>query len=251
MPAIRQAFAAAAAARKPPPKKAGPGQTARTWGFILTGGLWGSLGDWAQSSLGSLFESFGDIRRNAPPRPDVTLPDFPAIPSLPSLDAIMTRIGRPSGLDTVALSARLRTEAASALAARRIPPGILQDPASLFAQERRELEASAGRPALQLDDERLRDLIYLAVGRVLPPALRVYAPDVRELFDWLDRTVYGNERAPLEHPMLDIEDSGRLRPVVQMLTVRSLGGFAPDLRAFRDLLVEELGTRTYLAPQAV
>jgi hypothetical protein len=105
-----------------------------------------------------------------------------------------------------------------------------------------------GRPALQLDDERLRDLIYLAVGRVLPAALRIYAPDVRKAFDLLDEEVYGEEREPLAQPMLDLADSGRLRPIVELLSVRSEGGFAPDVRAFRDLLFEELEGRTYLAP---
>ena len=135
---------------------------------------------------------------------------------------------------------------------RDVAEGALKDPISVFARQRRTLEKEIGRPKLQLNDQNLRDLIYLAVGRVLPPALRVYAPDVRAFFDMLDKEVYGVKPAPLpEHPMLDIEDSGRLRPIVHVLTLRQDGGYTADLRAFRDLLIEQLEARAYLAPQPV
>jgi hypothetical protein len=51
-------------------------------------------------------------------------------------------------------------------------------------------------------------------------------------------------------PQLELSDSGLLRPVVEVLTIRSSGGFAPDLRAFRDLVVEAMERQTYLAPDA-
>jgi hypothetical protein len=246
MPAVREAFAQAA--RRPPEE---PGLIpidplgdlgSAIWRgtlYAITGGFTGSLND--------LIESFGRIR--FPSFPAVTPPGFPALPTIESLDAIMARIGRPTGLDATALTERLRAEADAALAERHVPAELLRDPTSAFALERRDLLASRGRPTLRLDDERLRDLIYLAAGRVLPPALRVYAPDVRALFDQIDREVYDIERPPLEHPMLELEDNGRLRPVVQMLTVRARGADAPDVRAFRDLLVEELRGRAYAAVQ--
>jgi hypothetical protein len=241
MPAIGEAFTTSGGgADQEAAEESQMGFFGRSALWIVTGGLTGSLEN--------LFESFENI--DVPDFPELAVPEFPATPSLPDLDEIMQRIGEPSGLDMTTLSERLRSEAEAALAERDIPEGILRRPASAFALERRELERTMGRPELQLDDERLRDLIYIAVGRVLPPALRVYAPDVREMFDALDEQVYGVERTPLEHPMLDIEDSGRLRPVVDLLTIRSDGGFAPDLRAFRDLLIDELEGRAYLVPTA-
>ena len=242
MPTVREAFTAAAGGGDEEAAEEEQEGFFTRWvvdplAWVATGGLTGSLEN--------LFESLGNIP--IPDFPELEVPDFPDTPSLPDLDAIMERIGEPSGLDSAALSERLRREAEAALGARDIPEELLRDPVSAFAMERLDLERAMGRPELRLDDERLRDLIYIAVGRVLPPALRVYAPDVRELFDTLDEEVYGLEREPLDHPMLDIEDSGRLRPVVELLTVRSGGGFAPDVRAFRDLLVEELEDRAYLA----
>jgi hypothetical protein len=47
--------------------------------------------------------------------------------------------------------------------------------------------------------------------------------------------------------MHDLKDNGRLRPVVRRLVIRS-DALASDVRGFRDVLVEELEARTYLAP---
>jgi hypothetical protein len=252
LPAIADAFA------NPPEAPAGSGDDGgSSWAgrnlgdpllYTITGGLLGSLWGVFDGSLGQLLGAIDEVA--VPGFPELEIPSFPDSPTLPDLSEIMTRIGEPSGLDAGALTARLDAEASAALAAREIPPELLRDPTSAFALERRDLERTMGRPALQLDDERLRDLIYLAVGRVLPAALRIHAPDVRDAFDRLDEEVYREEREPLARPMLDLGDSGRLRPIVERLTVRSKGGFAPDVRAFRDLLVEELEGRTYLAPAA-
>jgi hypothetical protein len=50
-----------------------------------------------------------------------------------------------------------------------------------------------------------------------------------------------------DHPQIELQDSGLLRPVVGMLTIRSQGGFAPDLRVFRDLVMAALQQQTYRA----
>lgn len=247
MPAVGAAFTAAA--NRPPPE---PGLIpidpigdigGAIWDgtkWVFSGGLTGSIND--------LIESFDRV--HVPPFPAVTVPPFPSPPAIEGIDAIMTRLGRPAAFDATALAERMQAEADAALAGRRVPAEVLRDPTSQFARERRALEASHPAPTLQFDDERLRDLIYLAVGRVLPPALRTYAPDVRALFDEIDRGVYDAHPAALEHPMLELEDNGRLRPVVHLLTVRAHDGAAPDVGAFRDLLVEELRGRPYLVRQA-
>ena len=213
--------------------------------YTASGGLSGSVRD--------LIESVGRLHFPAPPA--ITMPAFPPLPVIESLDAIMTRIGRPAGLDATALSERLQAEADAALADRHLPGEVLRDPPSVFARERRELRATLGVPTLHAregdmpGDRELRDLLYLAVGRVLPPALRVYAPKVRAMFAEIDSAVYHDPQPPLAHPMLELEDNGRLRPVVELLTVRAHDADAPDVRAFRDLLLDELRGRSYLALQ--
>ena len=100
----------------------------------------------------------------------------------------------------------------------------------------------------------MRDLIYLVVGRILPPALRVYAPDVRDAFDKLDEKIYGKkaQKKPAAErlPLLELEDNGRLRPVVTRLTLRAKDGNEPDLQAFRDMVLEAMKGQAYLAPAA-
>jgi hypothetical protein len=254
MPAVIEAFRAG-----PGPKKKEEEEESPVLDFFLFGitdGLLGGIGP-IRGSVPDLVESLGTLP--VPGFPEIEVPEFPSPPTTADLEEIMRRIGEPAGLDTEALTERLRDEAEAAELG--VDSSILADPASAFAQDRAALEA-LGRPELRrggadllpgllLGDERLRDLIYLALGRVLPGALRVHAPQVRELFDAFDERVYGLEpEAPPEHPMLDMGDSGRLRPVVGLLRIVSPGGFAPDLRAFRDVLVEQLEGLTYLADPA-
>lgn len=237
-PAVKEAFAAAAKDKKKEKEEEGMGWAGRAALYAVTGGLTGSLNDLIASFDGIAFPGF-------PGLPDLALP---AVPDLPDWGKIADRVGRPAPLDRADLDARLKKEASDALAERKVPPGLLKDPASAFALERAALRASRPPPVLRLDDERLRDLVYVAVGRVLPAALRIHAPAVREALDALDETVYGQTDVPLQHPMLELKDNGALRPVVKVLEVRALGGsgFAPDVRAFRDLLVGALNERKYL-----
>lgn len=243
MPGVKEAFAAAAADKKEKEKKEKSHWSLRATLYTVTGGLTGSLND--------LLDAIGAMA--FPGAPGFAVPDFPAVPALPDLEAITKKVGPPAPLDQARLTKRLEKEAADALAERKVPPGLLKNPVSAFGLERRELEKTRPEPVLNLDDERLRDLIYVAVGRVLPAAFRMHAPGVREAFDLVDEQVYGEKKAPLEHPMLELKDDGVLRPVVKVLAVRALegSGFAPDVRAFRDLLVEALQGQKYLATVAV
>jgi hypothetical protein len=104
----------------------------------------------------------------------------------------------------------------------------------------------------------LRDAVYAAVGRVLPAALRLQAPKLREYFDKLDDKIY--QTAPTagslpEPPQLELADSGLLRPIVEVLAIRAPNNaYAPDLRAFRDMVRAAMVNQSYMAadtaPQA-
>lgn len=239
IPDVTAAFAAA----PPPPVDDSESALDSTLYNVLSFGLTHDIRD--------LINSAGNIEFPAMPQLDV--PAFPELPSMPDISAIADRIGRPASLDEAALRPP-ETTGDSVRARMGIPPELRQRPRSAFAGERARLDA-AGHPVLRLPseapmrlgDEQIRDLIYIAAGRVLPAALRSMAPGIRKLFDAVDAEVYDVERTPLDQPMLELEDNGRLRPVVSTLTIRS-DALAPDVRAFRDLLVAELEARAYLAP---
>lgn len=238
MPAVGKAFSDAAKAPKPKPPliPIDAGDALLDAGlYALTGGFTGSLND--------LLDSFDTVK--FPAFVVSAIPDFPSTPTIEGIDDIMKRIGKPAALDETALTQRVEQEAKAALKARHVPDALLRDPRSGLAGDRRELLRTEGTPTLLLTDEQLRDAIYLAVGRILPPELRVHAPDVRALFDEFDAEVYGITPTAETLPMLEIEDNGRLRPVVGMLSLRAKGGFEPDVRAFRDLLLQEIHARTY------
>jgi hypothetical protein len=214
------------------------------WWYVGYGATLGLLGD-----IDNLVESGKKIK--LPGLPDATLPEFPGLPKLPDLDALSKQLGAPGPFDTAAVSSQAQASAAALRAKLGLPAEIGKRPRSAFAGERAEL-GKEGDPYLRsvpwlLGDKELRDLIYIAVGRALPSALRPLAEDVKAGFDELDQDVYGEEPAKLGTPMPTLEDNGLLRPVVGKLVIRS-DGLAADLRGFRDVLVEELEARTYLAP---
>jgi hypothetical protein len=255
---LMPAFIAAFEAAQPPAEEENgePIQVMlRSWWMEgLTGGIIGpGLGSRAADVIDAV------QRLSLPPRPDITLPQIPSAPTLPDLDALLAAHPRPEIPDFAAMTSELVDIAVEAQASARVPPEIARTPASAFAQERHRLEAESPRPVLQLDDTRLRDLIYIAVGRVLPPALRVYAPDVRALFDRIDEQVYGapemteEQQAALAEQLLpqeDLGDSGLLRTVVGDLRFVTARGEMPDLRAFRDLVIEAVQAQVYPAPAA-
>lgn len=210
-----------------------------------TGGV---FGEGVSENIADLLQAVRDI--SLPTLPSFELPALPSPPTLPDVPALRSSIGLPGPIDFAGEAARLLERAQAEQSARPLPEEILRRPRSAFAAERDRLHAIG--PQLTEQDRRLRDLIYLAVGRVLPPALRVHAPKVRAMFDELDQRIFGGAPpAPAEDlPQLELPNSGRLRPIVQQLTIRSRGGFAVDLRAFRDFVVDAMTAQTYVAPDA-
>jgi hypothetical protein len=209
------------------------GQVEDAAAYAATGGLTGEVND--------LIDAFGALRM--PGLPELDLPEFPALPTLP--DTWVLGGTEPAVPDFGAEARRLLDEARAAAGPE--PAEFLRHPPSGFAAERRALDA-AGPPVLDATERGLRDMIYLAVGRVLPAALRIQAPAVRAIFDEIDATLYPD--APQDphpdHPQQILPDSGRLQPQVAKLTIRASHRFAaPDLRVFRDRLVEVMGTQGY------
>ena len=225
-------------------------KTLRSWWLQdLSGGVSGRVAgilDWID-------------RFSLPPFPALPAASVPTLPSLPDLGVIQRAHPLPSVPDTGRLIDEL---AAGAWAKQRIlptPPELLRSPASVFASEQRRLEAAAPLPSFRMDDVRLRDLIYIAVGRILPPALRTYAPDLRALFDRIDEGVYRakpltNEQRAAQPQLLlptpDLADSGKLRPVIGNLRF-----VAPQGRGFPSPSFPRPGARSgpgtvYFVPAA-
>lgn len=219
-----------------------------------TGGSGGSgpaLPGWLSSGLGYFF---------GPP------PPLPSSPALPDLAAIEAMLGRPDlSLDRAGIET----------AASRIPAGLLDvflladgarasfdraaRPPSEFARARRELTRELGAPPsevlarIRTEELPLREALAAVMGRVLPPAIRAYLPDLLDLFRTLDEEVYGvtpEQPATPAFPVLHVPESRRLRVVVRRLQVRSAGSDAPHVGVFRDRLIEALQRQSYLAPTA-
>lgn len=213
-------------------------------------GWLGSAWDWTKdtaadaytlgltSQIEDLQEAAGRLRLPAIPE-FADLPDIPDLPTLPDASSLIGQT--PTAPD-------LGDEALRLLRGATLPPipeELLRRPRSAFAGQRPE------RPTLSDHERNLRDAIYLAVGRVLPAALRIHAPDLRALFDRVDDNLYPDApRDPLpnlDHPQQTLPDSGRLAPRVGTLRIRTREGVtaAPDLRAFRDRLSDALHGQTY------
>lgn len=252
---IMPAFIEAIKSAPPPPVSTEPPiqeGLRSTTAELFSGGI---IGPGIGSRVADILDSID--RFSLPPRPDLDLPALPKTPTLPDLDALMAKHPRPEIPDFGALTDELVAGGWQAQATAPVPPELARTPASAFAAERRKLEAERSKPVLTLDDTRLRDLIYITVGRILPPALRVYAPDVHAFFDRVDEEIYGArkkndaERAAAAAALLpqqDLVDSGRLSPSIGKLRFIAPGGQPPDLRAFRDLVVNAMQEHAYLAP---
>jgi hypothetical protein len=218
------------------------------WLILSDALLWGTAG--VLENAANVIRSVRRLR--LPTTPSSSIPALPSMPTLPDTAALRAGIGLPGPIDFAAQARRLLEEARAAQGRAEVPAALLRRPASQFAAERARQQA-LGPPVLSERETQLREAVYLAVGRVLPPALRVYAPRLHNLFQQIDALLYGGGEPPNpspEMPQLELSDSGLLRPVVEVLTIRSSGGFAPDLRAFRDLVVEAMERQTYLAPDA-
>ena len=256
MPVVNLAFGAMPGPPPPPP----PPSSAwyNRLGRALKGaGKWVATEAADELYLGDILEGIDDVTAAAgrlaiPSFPDVSVPALPTMPSLPDTAALRAGISPTTEIDLSATRDALMEDARRRSGEMPLPDELRRMPRSAFAGERRRLEAM-GRPVISERESQLRDMIYAAIGRVLPPAMRIHAPAVRSMFDELDHYINGaaapDEHAP-ELPQLDLADSGRLRPQVRMLTIRSNRGMPADLRAFQTMLVEALGQRQYYAPAA-
>lgn len=130
------------------------------------------------------------------------------------------------------------------------PASVFRGESALMAREFGVDTPDAALDALRTHELRYRDLLYTVVGRILPALARIRIPDLLDVFDRLDRELYGRDvpaRTP-DFPVRDLPDNGRLRPVVRKLTVRAAGGDAVSLRNIANDLTRLLREQTYLAP---
>lgn len=243
----------------PPPEPPEPDRAwyERAWDAVADAGKWVVTEGVDAAYLGGILQAVDDTRAaigrvTLPSTPSFTMPAIPSLPSLPDTAAIDASIGRPADIDLGAARDALMEEARARAAEAPMPPELLRTPRSAFTRERLLLNV-IGNPVVSARESQLRDMIYAAVGRVLPPALRMHADKVRALFDQVDEHVYGGPEAPdppTVFPELVLEDSGQLRTRVQLFSIRA-NGAAADLRAFQSMLVDAIRGQEYYAADAV
>jgi hypothetical protein len=131
-------------------------------------------------------------------------------------------------------------------------------PQSVFGLERKNLVASLGRTpeAMLQEQQKLRDLISVVVGRILPPELRGYMDDLVSGLKKLDDAVLGRKDKTkklqdLDYPVRHIPDNGELRPIVRRLVIRSQGGDKLKIQDFEQRIRKALLAQRYLAPDPV
>lgn len=128
---------------------------------------------------------------------------------------------------------------------------------SVFTAERLALRDTQDRtPAEQLaaagaEEASLRNALLAVVGRVLPPAVATYLPQLESVFQTLEERLYperpASGRAASEMPVLQVAENDRLQPVVHRLRILAAGGERPEARAWSDRLREVLLRQTYRA----
>jgi hypothetical protein len=69
-----------------------------------------------------------------------------------------------------------------------------------------------------------------------------------DMFNELDKHLYGLKVTKSDYPVRDLPDNGLLRPVVRRLTIRSAGGTRSDLNDFQTRLQLTLTKQLYPAP---
>ncbi len=129
-------------------------------------------------------------------------------------------------------------------------------PESAFGLERKSLIESLGRTpeAMLQEQQKLRDLISVVVGRILPPELRGYMDDLVSGLKKLDDTVLARKKKEVtapDYPVRHIPDNGELRPIVRRLVVRSTGGDKLEIGDFEERVRKALLAQKYLAPNPV
>ncbi|MBZ4373786.1 hypothetical protein [Corallococcus sp. AS-1-6] len=207
-----------------------------------------SVPGWITSGITSLF---------GPP------PPTPTAPALPDLTALQALIGRPSlSLDMAGFTSASERVSPSLIDMFRLSDRARADfdraatPSSEFARARRALARDLGAPVTEVlarirtEELPLRQALSSVIGRVLPPAIRAYLPDLLDLFHTLDAELYRQPSAPTPtaFPTLDVPESRRLHVVVRRIEIRSAGSDEPHVGVFRDRLVEALQRQQYQAP---
>ena len=192
------------------------------------------------------------------PLPTAPLPDFPTLPEFPS-DTELERISKAMGADALpeltfksieARAEKLGTEREASEHLRLGPESraalalALHRP-SVFADERR-LVQDAVLPLVQPGLLRIREALAIVIGRILPPAMRVYAPQLDETLRAIDVEIYGSKPTPApKQPVLELPTDRRLRPKIKTLRLRMPGREENDVRRFEALVLERLRNRTY------
>jgi hypothetical protein len=137
-----------------------------------------------------------------------------------------------------------------------------RNPPSVFAGEEAALTKQLGKaPALALADElgaqqKLRDLLTVVVGRILPPALRTYMGSVIGGFQSLDEALTLDPKkrkakksgADPDYPVRELRDNGQLLPVVHRLVIEAMGATKLTCEDFEDRLQRALTAQSYPAP---
>jgi hypothetical protein len=179
-------------------------------------------------------------------------PPLPRPPSLPNTAAIESFLGPEPSVGMPYGPSQVFPLAAETIAAAE---RFRQAPPSVFAGERARLRQELGQTpaealaAFRAEDLRYRDLLYGVVAEILPPQIRVRVPELLATFEALDRHLYGVRGGGRteEFPVRDLPDNGRLRPAVERLTVRLVGGEEVEGRRFAERVVAALRAQTYLA----
>jgi hypothetical protein len=144
----------------------------------------------------------------------------------------------------------LSPEALAAVKRARQPRSVFAEEQAAFAGELRNTPAAA-LTALRVDQLKLRDLISIVVGRILPPELRVHMDDLLTTFLAIDQNLYGLKLERQEFPVRDLPDNGALRPVVRRLVLRAYGQGKNVVDAFQTNLQLALNRQPYPAPAEV
>jgi hypothetical protein len=216
-----------------------------------------------KNSMSTLIASL----RSATPPPAATpaTPSTPAVPTPPGIlgsistiniqspSVALQRFGATPPTDVMLLFRGLQ-------AIRGLVPGLLPNPLALSQEAARELAAartprsvfepviaeigvaSIRAPGVAVEEQRLRDLLFEVVARVLPPVAHSAIAPLENILNRLDDTL------GRQHPVRDLAESNRLQPVVSRLRVRAQAENEAAVRSWAEQFRAALEVQSYLAP---
>jgi hypothetical protein len=221
-------------------------------------GVWKVVPSAAPGSPPSVAQPLIDAMTAPLEGPIATLPSFPDLPEIPSA-AQRDLMAQAMGISTIPTLTSGSVEAVAAnLGRERTPAEHLQltpatrtalersgHRASVFAAERRGVHDQV-LPLIQPQLDKIRAALALVVGRILPPEMHVYAPQLADTLQLIDEKLYGVPSLPAPaHPVLDLPSDERLRPKVKTLRLRLPGAARLDAERFEALVLERLRNRIY------